>query len=131
MTAKEYLENIRKTRMEIACKKAKIAALRELATDTSASMTGMPRNPSGSKSPMADAVNRIADLEREVADLQQKRQEAIDLICALESSDYCALLIKRYIQEKIWEDIAAEMHLSVRKVYYLHPEAIRCLEKLL
>ena len=129
MTARMYLENIRKMRMAIGSKKAKISVLRELATNTAASMTGMPRNPSGSKSPMANAVCKIADLERDVAVLEQKRQEAIDILCMMEDSDYCTVLIKRYVQEKAWEDIAAEMHCSRTQAFRLHTAAIENFEK--
>lgn len=131
MAAKEFLENIRKLQRAIDCKLEKIATLRELATGTSVNLSGMPHNPSSQKSPMANAVCKIVDLEREVEALQQERQAAIDFLCTMEDSRLCTVLIKRYVQEKEWEDIAAEMHIGRRKVFYFHADAIMALEKML
>ena len=131
MAAKQFLEGIRNMRMAIESKKAKITVLQELATNTSAHLTGMPHNPSSEKSPMANAVCKIVDLEREVADLEQQRQAAIDRLFEMEDSALCTVLVKRYVQEKTWEDISAEMRMSRRKVFYAHNDAVVALEKLL
>ena len=131
MAAKQFLEGIRNMRMAIDSKRAKITVLREIATNTSAHLTGMPHNPSSEKSPMANAVCKIADLEREIADLEQKRQTAIDTLCEMEDSALCTVLIKRYVQEKPWEDISAEMRCSRSRAFYLHNNAIAALDQLL
>lgn len=131
MAAKQFLEGIRNMRMAIDSKRAKITVLREIATNTSARLTGMPHNPSSEKSPMANAVCKIADLEREIADLEQKRQMAIDTLCEMEDSALCTVLIKRYVQEKPWEDISAEMRCSRSRAFYLHNNAIAALDQLL
>lgn len=129
MSAKEFLENIRKLQRAIDCKLEKIDTLRELATGTSVNLSGMPHNPSSQTSPMANAVCKIVDLEHEVAAMQQERQSAIDYLCTLEDSTYCTVLIKRYVQEKSWEDICAEMRHCRTWVYYRHIEAQAALEK--
>ena len=129
MTAKQFLDGIRNMRMAIDSKKAKIAVLREIATNTSAHLTGMPHNPSSEKSPMANAVCKIVDLERDIAELEQQRQMAIGTLCEMEDSDLCTILVKRYVQEKSWEDISAEMYFSVRWAFKLHKKALASLEK--
>jgi hypothetical protein len=131
MTAKQFLDGIRNMRMAIDSKKAKIAVLREIATNTSAHLTGMPHNPSSEKSPMANAVCKIVDLESDIAELEQKRQMAIDTLCEMENSDFCAILVKRYVQEKPWEDISAEMYCCRAQAFKLHKAAIASLEILL
>ena len=131
MSAKEFLENIRKLQRAIDCKLEKIDTLRELATGTSVNLSGMPHNPSSQTSPMANAVCKIVDLEHEVAAMQQERQAAIDYLCTMEDSRLCTVLIKRYVQEKEWEDIAAEMHCSRTQVFRFHRGAIIQFEKLL
>lgn len=129
MAAKQFLEGIRNMRMAIDSKRAKITVLREIATNTSAHLTGMPHNPSSEKSPMANAVCKIADLEREIADLEQKRQTAIDTLCEMENSELCTILVKRYVQEKPWDDISAEMRCCRAQIFKLHKAAIAALEK--
>ena len=34
------------------------------------------------------------------------------------------LLYKRYVLYKTWEEIAVDMNYSIRKIYYLHGEAL-------
>ena len=59
MTAREYLSRAYKLDQEIKSKLDQIESLKDLATSCSSVLTGMPRNPSPSQSPMADAVCKI------------------------------------------------------------------------
>jgi hypothetical protein len=58
MTAKEYLQQAYHLDQKIVSKQRQIEALREIATICSPNMTDMPRNPSPSRSPMADAIEK-------------------------------------------------------------------------
>ena len=66
MTAKEYLQQARFLDARINSKVQQISSLNELATSCTAVITGMPRNPSGSTSRMADAICKIIDLQEEI-----------------------------------------------------------------
>lgn len=66
MTAKEYLQQAYHLDQKIVSKQRQIEALREIATNCSPNMTGMPRNPSPSRSPMADAISKLVDIESEL-----------------------------------------------------------------
>ena len=99
MTAKEYLLSIGRMKRIIAAKEEKIRALMEIATNTSQALTGMPHNPSGSKSPMADAICKKIDLEREVEEIRAKRNAAIAYLNSLPDTEETNLLIKRYVRE--------------------------------
>ncbi len=131
MTALEFVKNIRTLRKIIDCKKQKVEIQREIATNTSATLTGMPRNPSASKSPMADAVCKIIDLEAEILVLEQERKEAITFLNRLGDTEYCNVLLLRYAQEKTWEDIALEMCYCRAQVFKIHNAALAQLEEIL
>ena len=66
MTAKEYLSQARLLDARINAKIQQVSALNDLATHATATLTGMPRNPSRSESRMAEAVVKIIDLQNEI-----------------------------------------------------------------
>ena len=66
MTAKEYLSQAYRLDQRIDSKIEQVASLNDLATKCTSTMTGMPRNPSGSTSTMADTVCKIIDLQAEI-----------------------------------------------------------------
>jgi DNA-directed RNA polymerase specialized sigma subunit len=131
MTAKELLHSIKKMRLAIEAKEEKIAALQEMATNISPNLSGMPHNPRREQSSMANAVGKIVDLEREIEILKKQRQAAIDTIDLLPAGIYSKVLIKRYVREEIWEDIAAELQYSGSHIYQVHREAADSLQKFL
>jgi len=125
MTDKEYLLNIGKLKRAIEAKKEKIRSLDEIATSATQTITGMPHNPSSTQSRMAEAVCKKVDLEREIVKLEAERNDAIAYLNTLPDTEETTLLIKRYVRELTWEDIALEMYISVRSVYRLHREAVK------
>ena len=131
MRAKELLGNIQKWQKQINDKREKIVVLREIATSTSPNLSGMPHAPRSCTSPMANTVCKIADLEQEIKDLEKARQQAIDVLSGITDDELYTVLMKRYVQEKIWQDISIEMHYGRTKIYYLHNAAIAALEKIL
>ena len=116
---------------QINNKREKIVVLREIATSTFPNLSGMPHAPRSCTSPMANNVCKIADLEQEIKDLEIARQQAIDVLSGIEDTELYIVLMKRYVQEKDWLDVALEMHYGRTKIYYLHNEAINALEKIL
>ena len=128
MTAKALLERIIKIRKAIDYRNTKIDALVEQAENTSARLTGMPHNPSSDTSPMATAICRKVDLEREIAELDLERKSLIAKIDLLENEDLSRLLLLRYVQEAPWDDIAAEMGFCERHIYRLHRAAVEELD---
>lgn len=125
MTDKEYLLNIGKLKRAIEAKKEKIRSLDEIATSATQTITGMPHNPSSTQSRMAEAVCKKVDIEREIVKLEAERNDAIAYLNTLPDTEETTLLIKRYVRELTWEDIALEMYISVRSAYRLHREAVK------
>ena len=128
MTAKEYLSQIRKCDNQINNKLAEIKRLREFATSiTSTLKEDVVQSGSGGKSRVAEAVDKIVDLEREInADIDKLvdlKREIMTVIDQLEAP-FCDLLYKRYFQFMKWEEIAVDMHYTYQWVCELHGKAL-------
>ncbi len=131
MTAKALLERIIKIRKAIDYRNTKIDALVAQAENTSARLTGMPHNPSSDPSPMATAICRKVDLEREIEELDFERKSLIAKIDLLGNDDLSRLLLLRYVQEAPWDDIMAEMGYCHSHIFRMHRTAIAQLDTLL
>ena len=132
MTAKEYLNQAYRLDQRIRSKQEQIAALNDLATSCSASITGMPRNPNRGGSRMADAVCKIVDLQDSIAADMQKlvelKAEIIATIKAVDCIEYQLILEKRYISGKSWPEIAVDLDYKMRHLYKLHDEALNAIK---
>ena len=131
MTARTLLERIIKLRKAIAYRNTKIDALISQAQNISARMTGMPHNPSADPSPMATAICKKIDLEREIAELQAERESLIAKIDLLEEADLSRILTLRYVQEEVWDDIMAEMGYGHSHIFRMHQTALKKLDTIL
>jgi len=131
MTAKGLLDRIIKIRKAIDYRNTKIAALVAQAENTSARLTGMPHNPSSDPSPMATAICKKVDLEREIEELAKERESLIAEIDLLNDDDLSRLLTLRYVQEAPWDDIMAEMGYCHSHIFRMHRAAITQLDTLL
>lgn len=128
MTAKEYLGQAYRLDQRINSKIAQVASLNDLATKCSTAMTGMPHNPSGSQHSMADTIDKIVDLQREINQdidaLVDLKREMVQVIKAVKNREYQTLLEMRYLCFETWEQIAVAMRYSTRNVYKLHDLAL-------
>ena len=128
MTAKEYLNQAYRLDQRIRSKQEQIASLNDLATDCSATLTGMPRTPNRGGSRMEDAVCKIIDLENEIAAdmerLVELKAEIISTIKAVDCIEYQLILEKRYISGKSWPEIAVDLGYKMRHLYKLHDDAL-------
>ena len=135
MNTRKYLSQINHLEESIKNKRERAAAYYELAgSPGSPNFSGMPRNPSPSQSPMADAICKAIDLEeqakREETLLNQKKVFLLDLIGRLQCHDGQSVLIQRYFSHKTWDDISAELFYTTRWVYKLHDKAMAELDGL-
>ena len=134
MTAKESFKQLAHMDAFIDTKKQRVDALKAMASSAGApNLSGMPKNPSKSQSPMADTVCKVLDLEAEIrsdeAMLQEKKVYLLELIGTLDSSDYQTVLIKRYFEHLSWENIASSMFYTTRWIYKLHGRALEEMDK--
>lgn len=132
MRAKEYLGQAYRLDQRINSKLEQIASLDELAMKCNLTLTGMPHNPDRGTSNMAEAVNKIIDLQTEINyDIQKLvdlKREMVRVIKAVDNTEYQTLLELRYLCFKTWEQIAVDLGYNVRHVYRMHDEAVESIK---
>ena len=128
MTAKEYLSQGYRLDQRIKSKMEQISNLNDLATKATVAMSGMPHSPNRGSSTMANAVEKIIDLENEInAEIERLvilKQNIIDTIQSVENMEYQTLLEKRYLCFQKWEQIAIDMDYSIDNVFKVHKKAL-------
>ena len=128
MNTKTYLSQARYLDMRIKSKLQQVDSLNELATNCTSVLTGMPRNPSGSTSRMADAICKIIDLQneinRDIDTLVDLKKEIMRVIKSVVNPEHQTLLEKRYLCFLSWEKIAVDMGYDLRYVHKLHSRAL-------
>ncbi len=131
MMKKEYLAQAYRLDQRINSKLAQVTALNDLATKCTSTLSVMPRNPSRGISTMADAVEKIVDLQteinRDIDALVDLKRNIVRAIKAVENTEYQTILELRYLCFKTWEQIAVDMGYNVRHVYRIHDEAVECI----
>jgi hypothetical protein len=135
MTAKEYLGQAYRLDLRIQSKKNQIASLENMIMNCTPVITGMPRNPSPSVSPMADAVCKIVDIKNDLKDeliqLLNYKISIIAIIHGVKNLEYQLILEKRYLCYQQWEEIACDLNYSVSWVLKLHRKALRAVDAIM
>lgn len=128
MTVKEYLSQAKFLDQRIDSKLQQVAALNDLATKATSTLTGMPRNPNHATSTMEDAIAKIIDLQAEINSdidrLVDLKQEIAAAIKAVGNTEYQTILEKRYLCFQTWEQIAVDMGHDLRWLHRLHGKAL-------
>lgn len=128
MTVKEYLSQAKFLDQRINSKIQQVAALNDLATKATSTLTGMPRNPNHATSTMEEAIAKIIDLQAEINSdidtLVDLKRDLSATIKAVGNTEYQTVLEKRYLCFQSWEQIAVEMGYDLRWLYRLHGKAL-------
>lgn len=128
MTAKDYLSQAKYLDLRINSKIQQVAALNDLATKATSTLTGMPHNPNQAVSSMENAITKIVDLQAEINhdidELVDLKQKISDAIKGVRNTEYQTILEKRYLCFQSWEEIAASMNYEIRWLYRLHGKAL-------
>jgi len=135
MNAKEYLSQAKYLDMRINSKIQQLSSLNDLSKKCTSALTGMPRSTNGSTSTMADTINKIIDLQREInADIDSLvdlKRDIMEVIKAIPGQEAQTILEKRYLCFLSWEQIAVDMHYSIQYAFRIHDQALDEVEKLL
>lgn len=128
MTAKEYLNEIRKADLELAALAAKVAQLREQAQGVRAmQLSDMPKG--GQSRGADDCVAELVDLQNAMSkrgvEIYKRQSEALQMIMQMPVMEQRAVLLHRYFCKMSWEDIAESMHYSLRGIHKLHGAALQ------
>lgn len=128
MTAREYLSQTYYLDQRINSKIEQVESLNDLAKKAGCAISGMPRNPDRAVSSMANAVEKIVDLQAEInADIDRMvrlKAEIMKVIRQVDDPELQTLLEKRYLNFHTWGQIAADMGYNVRHLYRIHDRAL-------
>lgn len=128
MTAKEYLSDLQKLQFRIKNLKLESKRLRESFTYLSGISYERDKVQTSPHDAMADSINRIVDVEKEVALALAEYHEALDLrirqINGLSKAEYIIILTSRYVEGKNFEQIAVELDYNYYHTCHLHGEAL-------
>lgn len=108
---------------------------RELALSITANMDGERVQSSGSKSKMADALDKCIDMEEKIADkvnkLAKEKTEIVSTIESVSSPIFYNVLHKRYIQYMTLQEVADYYKRSYDWVKTTHGRAIANVQRIL
>lgn len=135
MTVKEFLNQAYRLDQRIQSKIEQLDSLNALATKASSTLSHMPKNPNKATSTMENTICKIIDLQHEINEdidrLVDLKTEIVAAIKSVENREYQTLLEKRYLCFETWEQIAVDMHYSLRWIHILHGKALNNLARLL
>lgn len=135
MKAKEYLGKAYRLDQRINSKLDQVASLNELATKATSTLSDMPKNPNKAISTMENTICKIIDLQDEINKdidrLVDLKTQIATTIKNIENYEYQTLLEKRYLCFETWEQIAVDMHYSLRWIHILHGKALNDLGRIL
>lgn len=131
MTAKEYLQQIRKLDLQIQNKQLekedilnRMKGCAAISYDPKIGASGTPNT----KSPQEKYYPILERYEKEIAVdidcLMNIKREVMAVIDSLDNPDEINLLYMRYFQYKKWEEIAVEMKFDYRYVHRIHSRAL-------
>lgn len=129
MTAKEYLNQLKKLNCCIKNKKQELSELSEIIYTTPALDTSKEKVTTSVQNKGFDKIDNKIDLEKEIAqqieDFISLKHKIINDIHSLNRSEYIDILYKRYVQFKSFEEIAVEMNYSYRHTTRIHGYALK------
>lgn len=133
--AKIYLTQVKKLDLQIKNKLIEKQQWKDIALGITANMDGDRVQSSGSKSKMANAVEKCIDVEVEIDSLVDKlidiKKEVIQTIEQLDSPTEYDVLHRRYIQYLSLQEIADHYRKDYGWVTTTHGRALKSLQKIL
>ena len=131
MNAKNYLNQLRTLEMTIAARKAEVERLKAERTYLKGVSYDSDRvktsgTPGAQFERLADI---IADTERNVVELAEKRHKIITEIDGLEKPEYVEILQLRYLERQRFESIACTMGYTYSWTVQLHGIALQAFAK--
>ena len=115
-------------------KMVEVSQWRDVALGITTNSEGERVQSSGSQQKMADAINRVVDLQAEINGMVDRlidlKQEIIRTIELLNATEY-DVLHKRYIQDMTFDEIGAAKHKSKSWATTVHGRALQNLNVIL
>ena len=130
MTAVECLQQIKRYDYIIANKLKEHRRWVEVADGIGGFSVGERVQSSRNLHKGADAISNYIDIEREIKELEKKRQNIIDVVQKLSPIEY-DILYKLYIEDHVMKELASEYHKSYAWVKEKKRKALAHLQEIL
>lgn len=135
LKAQDFLRQVRKLDLQITNKLIEQQQWKDIALGITANMDGERVQSSGSKSKMANAVEKCVDMESEIDSLIDKlidtKKEVIQTIERLDSPTEYDVLHRRYIQFLSLQEIADHYRKDYGWATTTHGRALKSLQEIL
>lgn len=136
MTAKEFLSQYIAAGSEIQSLCYEIERLRSLSEKVTISFGNETNNRNVNVNKIPEAVEKIMAIEKEIGDrvvnLAFIRIEIYNTICKVSDNKHRLVLLKRYIGDESFEQIAYAMGYTYKHITHnLHPAALEEVEKIM
>lgn len=137
MTAKEYLNNLRKLKRRLNNKKRQCENIRENIEFLRGIDYSKDKVQTSAKDPMSETMATLLDLEHEVEEEIQKYteqyNETVNRINSMSRKEYIDILTMRYLEDdyrkRKFEYIACEIDYSYDRTCHMHGEALQEFER--
>ena len=111
MTTKQYLSQYKRMMEECRCLDIEIEELWTQLTSTTSNGDGMPKGSTQDRQTKLHAImaDKLQAKRRKKAEAEEIMAEILEVIDQVEEPTYRQLLFERYIQNRLWEDIATDL----------------------
>ena len=134
MNAKDFLRQIKKLDRLIENKLIEIQRWKDIANNTTATLSGERVQSSGNPQKIADAICRYIDLEREINqdidELVEAKKDVIGVIEQLNATEY-DIIHKIYVQYLTLEDVADSYDRTYSWATTIHGRALKHVQNIL
>ena len=134
MNAKDFLRQIKKLDRLIENKLIEIQRWKDIANNTTATLSGERVQSSGNPQKIADAICRYIDLEREINqdidELVEAKKDVIGVIEQLNATEY-DIIHKIYVQYLTLEDVADAYDRTYSWATTIHGRALKHIQNIL
>ena len=111
MTTKQYLSQYKRMMEECRCLDIEIEELWTQLTSTTSNGDGMPKGSVQDRQTKLHAImaDKLQAKRKKKAEAEETMAEILEVIDQVEEPTYRQLLFERYIQNRLWEDIATDL----------------------
>lgn len=131
MTAKEYLMQIRKTSRNISGLNDELKEIRSRKEGLkSIEVSERVKTSAIFNNSLDELIDQEEEIVRERRAIHSDWWHCRQIIRQIDNSDYRNVLRYYYLLNKKWEEVANKIHVSERKVYQLHGDALEEFRKI-
>lgn len=135
MTAKDYLQSIKKADMVVSALMRERDQLGDMRYRITQTLKPVMVSGGGAQGGFTDASDKMVDLEneiaRKIAAYVDLKREAGVLLRLLENPQHYSVLHQHYVMYESFERIAVDMGYTYRNVCYLHGRALQAFQRVL